>query len=601
MRLPLRLFAFLLVVAATGFVPAVADAATVRAGFAEHPIASGLSNPTAMAFAPDGRVFICEQGGSLRVVRDGQLLATPFVRVTVNAAGERGLLGVAIDPFFPAQPFVYVYYTATTPAVHNRVSRFTASGDVAVAGSEVVLLDLPNLSATNHNGGAIHFGPDGMLYIGVGENAVGSNAQSLNTPLGKLLRISRDGSIPASNPFFGQTSGINRAIWALGLRNPFTFAFDPASARLLINDVGQDAWEEVNDGFAGANYGWPATEGPTTDPRFTAPLYAYSHASTGGCAITGAAFYPALPSAYPAEFSGDYFFAELCAGWIRQLDLSTGTATELVFGISSPVDLAIGLEGSLYYLARGSSGNTGTLVRIDFLGGTGGDTGIGERPVPSILAPVASALYVAGSTVRFAGQATDREDGMLPASRFVWTIVFHHDTHTHDFMGPVTGISSGSFRVPDTGETSANVWYRIHLTVTDSSGRSSRTFRDIRPRTAQVRIASSPSALTVVLDGVPVQTPHAFRAVVGMRHRVQAVSPQSANGTNYVFRSWSDRGASTHTFIVPSRGVAVIASFKPSRDGGAGSQRAACADLESPSCVQPVPGRRAVRRPEGSP
>jgi len=122
---------------------------------------------------------------------------------------------------------VYVYYTATTPTVHNRISRFTAAGDVAAPGSERVVMDLEDLTAaTNHNGGAIHFGPDGKLYVAVGDNANGANAQSLATRKGKVLRINADGSIPADNPFQAATTGANRAIWALGLRNPFTFAFD---------------------------------------------------------------------------------------------------------------------------------------------------------------------------------------------------------------------------------------------------------------------------------------------------------------------------------------------------------------------------------------
>ena len=155
--------------------------------------------------------------------------------------------------------------------MHNRISRFTANGDVAVAGSEVVILDLDNLSgATNHNGGALHFGPDGKLYAAVGENANGANAQSLTNLFGKMLRLNPDGTIPTDNPFFSTATGKNRAIWALGLRNPFTFAFNPAGSRMFINDVGQNTWEEINDGIAGANYGWPTTEGPTTEPAFRA-------------------------------------------------------------------------------------------------------------------------------------------------------------------------------------------------------------------------------------------------------------------------------------------------------------------------------------------
>src|SRR5206468_6095672 len=127
--------------------------------------------PTAMAIAPDGRIFVAEQGGRLRVIKNGALLPNEFLSVTTTSSGERGLLGVAFDPNFAANQFVYVYYTATTPTTHNRVSRFTASGDVSMAG-ETPIIDLNNLSsAMNHNGGAIHFGPDGKLYIAVGENA----------------------------------------------------------------------------------------------------------------------------------------------------------------------------------------------------------------------------------------------------------------------------------------------------------------------------------------------------------------------------------------------------------------------------------------------
>lgn len=356
-----------------------ASAAALRPGFTETTIASGLARPTAMAWAPDGTLFVCEQDGRLRVIRNGVLLTAPFLSVTVSAVGERGLLGVAIDPNYSSNRYVYVYYTATTPTVHNRVSRFTGTGDVAAPGSELVLLELDPLSAaTNHNGGGLHFGPDGLLYIGAGENALGSNAQTLGNLLGKMLRIAPDGSIPATNPFYGATTGRNRAIWALGLRNPFTFAFEPFSGRMMINDVGQAAWEEVNEGQAGGNYGWPATEGPTSNPQFVSPLYAYPHTS-GVCAISGGTFYPVLPSQYPPEYSGDYFFADFCAGWIRQYDFTDGIrAGDFASGIVAPVDLRIGFEGSLYYLARGAGSHTGVVVRIDFVGG---DPPAGPRAV----------------------------------------------------------------------------------------------------------------------------------------------------------------------------------------------------------------------------
>jgi hypothetical protein len=250
---------------------------------------------------------------------------------------------------------VYVYYTATSPTVHNRISRFTANGDVAAAGSEVVVMDLEDVSATNHNGGALAFGADGKLYAAVGENAIAANAQTLANRLGKILRINPDGSIPADNPFYNATTGANRAIWALGLRNPFTFAFRPGSAQMFINDVGASSWEEINDGIAGANYGWPTTEGPTANPSFVSPRYAYANdAST--CAITGGAFYSPPTMNFPAEYANDYFFADLCAGWIRRLDPAAGNAVStFATGISFPVDIKVASDGTLYYLARGSN------------------------------------------------------------------------------------------------------------------------------------------------------------------------------------------------------------------------------------------------------
>jgi glucose/arabinose dehydrogenase len=337
-------------------------AATLPPGFTETAI-TGLSNPTAMELAPDGRIFVCEQGGSLRVIKNGALLPAPFITLNVDQNGERGLLGIAFDPNFASNNFLYLYYTVATTPRHNRVSRFTANGDVVVPGSETIILELDNLTtATNHNGGAIHFGPDGKLYIAVGENATPSNSQTLSNMLGKVLRVNRDGTIPVDNPFFNTAVGNNRSIWALGLRNPFTFAFQQGTGRLFINDVGQSLWEEINDGIAGSNYGWPVTEGPTSNPAFRSPLFAYGHGSdaTTGCAIAGGAFYNPAVVQFPPSFVGKYFFADLCSGWIRLFDPASGTASAFATNIDQPVDLKVGPDGSLYYLARG----TGAVVRV---------------------------------------------------------------------------------------------------------------------------------------------------------------------------------------------------------------------------------------------
>ncbi len=365
--------------------------AAVPAGFTETLVAGTLSAPTAMAIAPDGRIFVTQQGGALRVIKNGALLSTPFVSLNVDSTGERGLLGVAFDPSFATNHFLYLYYTVPSPA-HNRVSRFTASGDTAVAGSEVPILDLENLSgATNHNGGAIHFGPDGKLYVAVGENANSANSQTLSNRLGKLLRINADGTIPTDNPFFNTATGENRSIWALGLRNPFTFAFQPGTGRMFINDVGGSTCEEINDGIAGKNYGWPP-DCPRQTTGFVDPLYCYTHGQSvagcdtepGVCAITGGTFYNPAVAQFGAAYVGNYFFADLCGGWIHRLVLSGSTPVSSAFatGLTNPVDLQVANDGSLYYLVRGSGSTTGAVYRI-----TAGATIVSVRTFTAVRRP----------------------------------------------------------------------------------------------------------------------------------------------------------------------------------------------------------------------
>ncbi len=339
--------------------------ATLPNGFTEQAI-NGISVPTAMAFAPDGRVFICQQGGQLRVIKDGVLLSTPFLTVQTDTSIERGLVGVVV----PDSQYVYVYYTAPGNPAHNRLSRFTQAGDVAAQGSEVILMEFEDLYASIHNGGAMQFGPDGKLYVAVGENGNSANSQTLSTRLGKMLRLNADGSIPTDNPFYNAAgvSGNNRAIWALGLRNPFNFAFQPGTGRMYINDVGKDSYEEINEGAAGANYGWPDTEGPTSNPNYKSPIFSYAHAADGtqgGCAIVGAAFYNPTTGNFPSVWNGKYFFADYCRGWIRALDPATKQAVDFATGIASPVALAVSPTGSLYYASW--SGNA--VYKVDYTAG----------------------------------------------------------------------------------------------------------------------------------------------------------------------------------------------------------------------------------------
>lgn len=318
-------------------------------GFQETLVANGLSSPTAMEFAPDGRLFVTEQSGHLRVIKDGVLLSNDFVTISVTSNSERGLLGVAFDPDFANNRFVYVYYTRATQPIKNRVSRFTASlvnPNVARPNSEVVILDDIASDAGNHNGGGIHFGLDGKLYVAIGDGgANANNSQSLSTLSGKLLRINSDGSVPADNPFVG-VPGARGEIWALGLRNPYTFAGDPQTGKIHINDVGQNTWEEINVGAAGANYGWPICEGVCGNPAFTNPIHAYTHAV--GQAITGGAFY--RMNQFPSSYFGSYFFSDYLGGFIKRLD-SNNQVSDFWNPQNGPVDLKVGPDGALYYLS----------------------------------------------------------------------------------------------------------------------------------------------------------------------------------------------------------------------------------------------------------
>jgi glucose/arabinose dehydrogenase len=384
------------------------------AGFTDNVVASGFGGPTAMEFSPDGRLFVLEQGGNVKMIQSGGT-TWQALHLNVDSNGERGLLGIAFDPNYASNHFVYLYYTNPGAGAapwatgeHNQLSRFTVNDSnpqQPVFGNEAPILDWDNLSgATNHNGGAIHFGLDGMLYADAGDNVqtfVGPDgntyrvSQTLNNLLGKQLRIdvskfnsgvaSRDDTtvghlIPSDNPFVGTASGIDQLIYELGLRNPFTFAVQPGTGKIFINDVGENTWEEIDQGVAGANYGW---SGGNTDgfghppPSFAAGTYhdpqlAYSHAGPpGGIAIVGGTFYDPTTASFPASYVGKYFYEDLGAGWIRVFDPSNpGTPsnpdTSAPFADSTPGglrDLKVDAAGNLYYL----SGGNGTVHEISYV------------------------------------------------------------------------------------------------------------------------------------------------------------------------------------------------------------------------------------------
>jgi glucose/arabinose dehydrogenase len=257
-----------LAAALAGTVTPVHSAPVLQQGFTDSQVVSGLTNPTDMEFAPDGRLFITEDTGRVRIARPDDTPDTPLttfldIPSKVDSLGERGLLALTFDPGFSTNHYVYLHYTrkatSTTPP-HNRVVRVTASGDSAVTGSEQLIFRLGNQSAANEfpqfMGGALDF-KNGKLYVATGDNDTPNKAQQLTNLFGKMLRINKNGTIPTDNPFYLTASGNNRAIWALGLRNPFKFAIQPGTGTIFINDVGEKAWEEINRGAAEANYGWP--------------------------------------------------------------------------------------------------------------------------------------------------------------------------------------------------------------------------------------------------------------------------------------------------------------------------------------------------------
>ena len=338
---------------------------TQPAGFTRSDVwVGGLTDATAFTQAPDGRFFVAEQGGRLRIVKNGQLLATPFVQLLVDSSGERGLIGVTLHPNFAANQLVYVHHTTTQGGTHNRVSRFTASGDAAISATETPIVDLPGLSsATNHNGGALRFGADGKLYAGVGDNADGTKAQNRADPFGKLLRFNDDGTIPSDNPFCTTPGNLSCAVWAYGLRNPFTLAVQPGTGRIHINDVGQNTWEEIDVGAAGANYGWPNSEGPdNVGSGVTGPLFTYKHTAASpagsgpggfftGFSIAGGAFYPDA-GAFPTAYRGNYFFADYLSSFVARMDLANNAVYAFGSVTGNPVDMLVGIDGALYVLKR---------------------------------------------------------------------------------------------------------------------------------------------------------------------------------------------------------------------------------------------------------
>jgi glucose/arabinose dehydrogenase len=492
-------------------IPLPVAAATVPPGFDDAPVAS-VPQPTAFAFTPDGRMLVTSKPGRLRVVRDGALLPDPALDLSARICpeSERGLLGVAVDPDFATNRRVYLYYTfkkfgtcgfaAPPNGPVNRVSRFVLDGDRIDPASETVLIDGIQSTGGNHNGGHLQFGRDNHLYVSVGDGGcdyagdsgcalANDAARDRNVLLGKVLRITAGGGIPTDNPFRGagtarcnETGSAPRGVicqetYAWGLRNPFRLGFDTnaAGTRFLINDVGQSAWEEIDEGRAGADYGWNLREGhcaagSTTDcgappAGLTNPIFDYSRGS--GCgAITGGAFVPR--GLWPAQYDGRYLFADYVCGKIQSLQLTPGGLTADDFGtdMGPVIDLAFGPSSTsraLYYLTF-----AGAVRRIAYTG-NGSPAAVADAAPRSGAAPL--------SVVFYAGNSTDPEGQPL---KYLWNF--------GDGSAPSTSTS--------TGHTYASAGtYQATLRVTDAAGATATdSVRIDAGNTAPVPRIDSPSA-----------------------------------------------------------------------------------------------------------
>ena len=345
-----------------------------------QPFATGFNNPLGIVNAGDSRLFVVEQGGLIRIVDSpGVIQEPPFLDLSgiVSQSGnERGLLGLAFHPDYNENGYFFVDYTRSSDGntVIARFKRDENNPNLADQGSEVKLLTIEQ-PYSNHNGGQLQFGPDGYLYIGLGDGGSGgdpnNNAQNKNSFLGKILRINvsvdEDSTytIPEDNPFVNDDAALDE-IWAYGLRNPWRFSFDRYTNDLWIADVGQDEWEEIDfepaNDPGGNNYGWRCYEGNqpyntsacTGGDNYVFPVYDYNHQATSGCSVTGGYVYR---GALYNQMFGKYFFTDFCSGKFYYIDsTSNGFESHYIdqFDQSSYASFGEDRYGELYIALRGS-------------------------------------------------------------------------------------------------------------------------------------------------------------------------------------------------------------------------------------------------------
>lgn len=419
-------------------------------GFQNEIVVVGLDQPTALEFLPDGRLLVAELQEEIFVIQPnaGVPDAQPFLHLdNTGIFGGQGLMDIELDPDFDANGFYYVFYTKGS-LNRNRVSRFTASGNSTVAGSEVVLWQDLQPATDEHQGGAVVVGPDGKLYISVGEAFVPDDAPRLTSYRGKILRINKDGSIPADNPFHDGTGPNLDPIWAYGLRNPFRLTVDALTGRIIIGEVGGNdpaiAQEEINVLVRGANYGWPLCEGPCATPGTTPPIYYYPHSGRDAGIIGGFVY---RGNKFPNAYFGSYFFADYAQNWIRRLTFDTNGTVNGVFNFEpvngsldgdygDPTGLKEGPDGALYYTDFTHDLNFywAMVRRIRYVGS-------GNQPPTAIASPSTTAGE-APLTVNFSSLGSTDPEGQSVTYSWIFgdgtTATNANPEHTYSQTGTFT-------------------------------------------------------------------------------------------------------------------------------------------------------------------
>ena len=461
----------LLLTALVSFDSPTASATTPPSGFQAKIIAnSQIFAPTLMSFTPEGHIVIAQQNGKVKIWSGSTVSTTAYLSLTVESTSDRGIFGIAYDPNYATNHYVYVYYHRPTPTIHGVISRFVVrpNGLSVDPATETVLYEMDSLNLNGvHTGGSLQFGPDGKLYVSVGDDARGIDvSHSLTSDLGKILRINKDGSLPTDNPFYTQAAGKYRSIYSKGHRNPYTFDFDQRG-HLMLAEVGLHSYEEINDVVGGRDYGWPDYEGPDNgDARYADPVGGYSHdqaPENGGCAIIGSAAVDPATSTFPASYDGDFFYADYCNGWMKSFDPVTGTSTPFATAIANPTHIVFGPDGNLYYLTRNTGTGSGWITQISYTGST----------APSISSQPRSTTVGIGQAATFTVEAL----GAAPLS-YQW---FRNGN-------AISGATSSSYTLTNAQTSDSGASFTVR--VSNSSG----------------SVTSQPATLTVVTNQAPTAT-----------------------------------------------------------------------------------------------